>query len=665
MLDSRTSEALRQAMASAQAGRVAEARQLAEGALASGGDVVSLNAFLGMLLARGGDLVSAVPHLRRAHEARPTDVTIACNLIAALIDVGNSEGAFAAARQDLAFADASLRIARYRGFLAQSLENFEEAILCYDHVVTRAPDDFESWNNLGNAHSALGNFDASVTALEKAIELNPNAPPTRLNLATALFNADRADDAERMLRKATEDFREDSRAWHELYVTFKSQNRQEEALTAIEEAIKRDGENANLQLKLGIEYGLVKRVADAETAFRRAIALDPLTTDAYLGLAVQYEHTNREDEFAPLAALAALNGLEEGPVAFIRALEDRRTGRFAEALEAIKRVPAATEPERTAHIRATLLDRLDRPDEAFEAFQESNDFHASSSTRPLKRADVLRSTLRREIDTLSAAWMESWYQGNPAALRPDPTFLVGFPRSGTTLLDTILMGHPGTVVLEEQPPLNRVDAGLGGMLAIPAMDDQAIEVARARYFAEVDAIDATAPTQLLIDKSPLFLQKAPLIERLFPSAKFILVLRHPCDVLLSCFMSNFLPNDAMSNFLRIEDAAEFYDLTFQHWEKSRALFPLNVHTIHYEQLIEDTSGEVSSLFDYLGLDWHEAALDHTKTAKSRGLITTASYSQVTEPIYKRAAGRWERYRKHLEPVFPVLEPWVKKFGYSL
>jgi hypothetical protein len=90
-----------------------------------------------------------------------------------------------------------------------------------------------------------------------------------------------------------------------------------------------------------------------------------------------------------------------------------------------------------------------------------------------------------------------------------------------------------------------------------------------------------------------------------------------------------------------------------------------VHTIFYERLVDDVEGEVRPLFDFLGLDWHEGALDHRRTARTRGLITTASYSQVTEPIYKRAAGRWERYRKHLEPILPVLEPWVAKFGYSL
>jgi tetratricopeptide (TPR) repeat protein len=652
-------------MGAAQAGDWRRACQLAEGALSQGGDVVALNAFLGMVRARAGDPGGAIRNLSQAHDGRPGDATIACNLISALIESGELAGALDVATRDLAFSDASLRIARYRGFLAQSLEQFAEAVEAYEHVVVRAPNDFESFNNLGNARSALGDFAGSVAALQRAVQLDPRAAPSRLNLATALRAADRLAEAESVLRHAAKDFPEDARALHELYVQFKREARQEEALPVLEEAVARDPDNANLQLKLGIECGLEKRIDDAERAFRKAIAIDPLLVDAYLGLAIQFEHTNREDEFGPLIDLAEANGLDQGPLEFLRAMEHRRAGRFEEGLESMALVPSAIEPERSAHIRGTILDRLGRSDEAFAAFEETNRLHEANPTEPLPRAAELRTEIRTEIQSLTPAWVASWSPEEPAPDRPVPVFLVGFPRSGTTLLDTILMGHPDTVVLEEQPPLNLVDTALGGLAGIPSLDAAGIVSARRSYFEEVGKIEELGPSSLLIDKSPLFLHKAPLIQRLFPNARFILALRHPCDVLLSCYMSNFRLNAAMSNFLRLEDAAELYDLTFQHWERSRALFPLNVHVIHYERLVEDVEGEVRPLFDFLGLDWHEGALDHRRTAKTRGLITTASYSQVTEPIYKRAAGRWERYREYLAPILPVIEPWVTKFGYSL
>lgn len=663
-MDSNTAAIVQTAVGLARSGDLKRAYEVAQSGLIAGGEAVALHAFMGMIKARSGDIGAAVAHLRQAHGGRPDDVTIACNLISVLIDAGDIAGALEVATTDLAFSDPTLRVARYRGFAAQSLERFGEAAKAYQYVVERDADDFASWNNLGNAHAGLGDHTAAVVALERAMALDPAAPPTRLNLASALKNADRWDEAEKVLRQAADDFPDDARPLQELYVLLKQDGRHDEALPVMERAVAREPDDSGLQLKLGIEYGIARRSAEAERAFRRAIALDPLLSDAYLGLAIQYEHSNREDEFAPLIALAERNGVDEGVLNFVRALELRRAKQFEDALACLADVPAAVEPERTTHVRATLLDRLGRSDEAFAAFAQANIMHRDSPTDPVSRAVALRKELEAEIGTMTPDWVAGWTIANPPRERPDPVFLVGFPRSGTTLLDTIVMGHPDTVVLEEQPPLNLVDKALGGLAALQALDDKAISDARRRYFEEVAKIHPLPEGAMLIDKSPLFLHKVPLIARLFPDARFILALRHPCDVVLSCFMSNFRLNSAMANFLSLEDAAAFYDLTFRHWDHARALLPINVHTVVYERLVDDVAGEVRPLFDWLGLDWHEDALDHQQTAKNRGLITTASYSQVVEPIYRRAAGRWERYRTHLEPVLPVLKPWIDRFGYG-
>lgn len=664
-LDPKTAETLRQAIGMAQSGDLNRAYSIAQQGLLGGRDIVALHAFLGMIRARQGDPAAAAVHLHQAHKARPKDVTIACNLISVLIDAGDMAGALTVATAELSFSDPSLRVARYRGFAAQSLERFEDAAKAYEYVIERAPDDFESWNNLGNARVGIGDYVGGVTALERALALDPAACPTHLNLASALKNADRWDEAEQVLCKAAENFPDDARSLHELYIMFKQENRQEEALSVIEQAAARDPLNANLNLKLGIEYGIVRKSVEAEKAFRQAITTDPVLSDAYLGLIIQYEHSNREEEFAPLIALAEQNGVEPGVLAFMRTMELRRAKRFAEALALIAEVPESIEPERTTHIRATLLDRLDRSDEAFAAFTTANRLHQESPTEPLRRAVEFRDELEGEIRLLTSEWVAGWTEVNPPPDRPDPVFLVGFPRSGTTLLDTILMGHPDTAVLEEQPPLNHIDRTLGGLQALAQLDEAAIIEARRHYFDEVEKIHALPEGAILIDKSPLFLHKVPLIARVFPKARYILALRHPCDVILSCYMSNFRLNTAMANFLDLRDSAAFYDLTFRYWEHASALFPVDAKTIVYERLVEDVTGEVRPLFDWLGLDWREEALDHQSTAKSRGLITTASYSQVTEPIYKRAAGRWERYRAYLEPIFPIVRPWAEKFGYSL
>jgi tetratricopeptide (TPR) repeat protein len=337
------------------------ARALAEQGLQLGtGDATPFHAFLGMLAARADDRAAAALHLRAAHEGQPGDVTIACNLIAVLIDSGEDEAALEVVGADFAFADFSLRLARCRAFLTQKLEMFEAAVEAHRYVLKRAPNDFETWNNLGNALSGLGDHAGTVEALRRAVSLDPSSAPVQLNLAAALRALGDDDAAEAVLREAMREFPVDARPAYELYVVHKGRQRQDAALAALEDAASRDTWVADYQLKLGIEYGLMRRTAEAETAYRRAIELEPQERDAFLGLAILYEHTNREDDFGPLAALARANGVEDGVVALIEALELRRVGRFAEALARIDEVPAAIEPERTAHIRATLLARLER-----------------------------------------------------------------------------------------------------------------------------------------------------------------------------------------------------------------------------------------------------------------------------------------------------------------
>ena len=657
--------ALAEALGAARQGDLQRARDLAEQGLRDEtGEPAALHAFLGMVLARGGDLLQAAAHLHEAHAARPNDVTIACNLISVLLDQQHDAEALEVASRELARADDSLRVARYRGFLAQKLERFEEAAEAYEIVLASAPEDFECWNNLGNARAALDDHEGAVEALSRAVSLDSGAAPARLNLAAAQLALGKAEAAEATFVQATRDFPGDRHPHYQLYVLYKSQLRQDEAIAALERAAVLAPNAADIQLKLGIEYGVVRRTEDAERAYRRTIELNPQEADAYIGLAIQYEHTNREDQFVPLIEAARAQGVAEGPLAFIEALEARRAHRFEDGLALLDAVPPDVEPIRTTHIRATLLDRLGRTDEAFEAHCEANRLMEDNPTDPLGRAAKLRAEIARDIALLSPEWRDSWEAAEIADGLEDPVFLVGFPRSGTTLLDTILMGHPGTVVMEEQPPLNHVEDALGGQAALPALDGEAIAKARAQYFAEVEKLQPVEPGKLLIDKSPLFLYRVPLIQRLFPKARIILALRHPCDVVLSCFMSNFRLNSAMANFLRLEDAAALYDLSFRHWKTSTGLFPANFHTITYELLVEDVEGQVRPLLDWLGLDWDERVLDHRATAKARGLITTASYSQVTEPIYRRASGRWLRYREHLAPVLDILAPWAIEFGYG-
>jgi hypothetical protein len=294
-----------------------------------------------------------------------------------------------------------------------------------------------------------------------------------------------------------------------------------------------------------------------------------------------------------------------------------------------------------AQFAGQLSDRLGLLDDAWRDFEDMNRVMATS---PLG-IGVDRSAYQHSIDVLTARTTSDWFAGwTPAPTisdPPAPAFLVGFPRSGTTLLDTILMGHSRIHVLEEIPLLETISTAIGDFDKISRLEAQEIAGLRKLYFDELEKASPPPAGTMVIDKNPLSMIRVPLIQRLFPDAKIILALRHPCDVVLSCFMQNFKPTEAMASFLDLANASRTYDRIFAYWEKCSTIFPLNVHMLRYEEMVEDVEASIRPLFEFLDLDWEEQVLDHRTTAAARGFIRTPSYAQVTEKVYSSASGRWQ------------------------
>jgi Sulfotransferase family len=155
-----------------------------------------------------------------------------------------------------------------------------------------------------------------------------------------------------------------------------------------------------------------------------------------------------------------------------------------------------------------------------------------------------------------------------------------------------------------------------------------------------------------------------LIWRVFPDAKFILAVRHPCDVCLSCFMQNFALNQAMATFYSLESTAALYAKVMGLWQQYVQKLPIRYHRIRYEDLVSNFEHETRRLLDFLEVGWDDAVLQHTEHARKRGTISTPSYHQVTQPIYQHAKYRWKRYAKQLESVMETLQPYIEYFGYE-
>jgi hypothetical protein len=133
---------------------------------------------------------------------------------------------------------------------------------------------------------------------------------------------------------------------------------------------------------------------------------------------------------------------------------------------------------------------------------------------------------------------------------------------------------------------------------------------------------------------------------------------------LSGYMQSFHLNHAMANFLDLGDAADFYDAAMTMWTRSREAVPQAVHPVVYEKLTAEPAAQLKPALEFLGLDWRDEVLDHQATARSRGLITTASFDQVVRPLSRAPSGRWRRYEEQLASVLPVLLPWAERLGYA-
>jgi len=317
-----------------------------------------------------------------------------------------------------------------------------------------------------------------------------------------------------------------------------------------------------------------------------------------------------------------------------------------------------------------LFDAQDRTGEAFTAYDTCNRALAEVY-RP--RFGVGQSALDYALETLRLIERlpkDAWKTGpQPAGAggAAGHVFLVGFPRSGTTLLEQVLASHPQVEALEERDTLNDAMAAYGrrpGELAGLADAPQSeISRLRAAYWQRIAAEGAKPKGKVFVDKHPLHTFRLPLIAKLFPEAKVLFARRDPRDVVLSGFRRRFAMNGPMYQLLTLDGAARFYDAAMQFGEQLGGALPLDCHVVRHEALVEDFDATGRAVCDFLGLPWTDAMRGFAGRIQDRG-VATPSGAQLAAGLSAEGVGAWRRYAAHLAPVMPILQPWVERFGYS-
>ena len=491
--------------------------------------------------------------------------------------------------------------------------------------------DLDALHLLGCCQLALGRNDEALQSLSEASSLDPNH-------AGVLHDLGRAHSA-----------RGEWQAAAQAYVR----------------AISLDPDNARNYLYLGPIYEFVGDLDSAERAYRHALELEPTLAAAAGNLASLHEKANRMQEAEALAARALGLDADDATANLVQAQLDLRAGRHRQAAERLQRLlgkPLSAWNRSLAGGRlGAALDKLDDTEQAFAAF--------TAAKQALLDTPPPVTTRLYEPETLAAisARLDALFTQPAIAGGEAPVFLVGFPRSGTTLLDQVLSSHPRIAVLEEKNAmadfLQEFATSAAGLERLQALDAVALARHRERYWKRVaEGLPQPRNGRLLVDKLPLYTLFLPVIHRLFPEARVIFAVRDPRDVVLSCFMHPFGLNEAMRHFLTLEGSAGFYAEAMDMGLRSLDHLGSRARLLRYEALVDDLESAARGLCAFLALPWDAAMLQFHDTARKRR-INTPSYHQVVQPVYRSALERWRRYQRQLAPVLPRLAPYVERFGY--
>lgn len=598
------------------------ARQEAEAALASRPGNLMVQHLLGIACCQLGDLRLGTDYLEAVLVAEPANISVRTMLARALGDSSNHQRLY-----DVTHRRREPELLELRASAAHALGLWSEEASALAMLADLRPADPVLRRALGHSLALAGEPQKASEALDQALLLDPLSVETRVELGQLLCDLGEA----------------------------------ESGLAAFDDGLAVFPIEDSLLLGRARALTLLRRFDEAERTYLALLDFAPANIGAVREYGLLLERTGRIEQLPALIERARAAGVPGEDLDLLEAFVAFQTKDHDRA-RALAEIAIPIDPVRVQRLIAKI--EVSRRN-FVAAFAASEAMNASvpDFDHWRRRGAVARAEIRRLGAVTTPEWAARFPLNQPGA-RTAPAFIVGFPRSGTTLLDTFLMGHPDATVLEEEPMLEAAKAVVGDLAALSEASEELIAAARRAYFVSLDERTGPSPGRLVVDKMPFNMLGAALIHRLFPGASIVFVQRHPCDVVLSGFMQSFRLNDGMASFLNLGDAADLYDAAMDLWTRTRGALPLRVYDLVYEDLVEDPAAVLRPLVAFLGLDWREELLDHQATAARRGTIITPSYDQVTKPISRAAKGRWRQVADQMAPVLPVLLPWARHLGYE-
>ena len=633
-----------------QQGRAAEAADLFARALAIGPDSPRSRANLGEALRSLGRLDEALEHLRRATKLDP-----------GLAPAWNS-----------------------LGLLAHARGHHDYAETAYRESLRLQPTSVPSHINLANALLARGRLREAVEELRRAIEIEPNQPVALMNLGRVLAemrDPDRLDEAEALARRAVELLPDQPYARANLGRVLHLRGRDDEARACAEEARllaarravapgRSEPQPASDDVHRGDggapaaalhARGLVAfragRLDEAEARFRDALDADPPLADSWLGLArIQGQRGDLELSCGSArCALAMRPKLAEALAMLGFTLRGRLPDDELGAMQGLLD-DSEVSPEDRALLRFGLAAALDGRGlfadaaahlEAGNAMQSASKAARGMGRDPAQGSLVFERIVAAYTPELVAR-CRGW--GDPD---PRPVFVVGLPRTGTTLTEQFLASHPEVHGAGELHHVSAAFKSLPERVGDPTADPFDVlnrltpESARSAARAYIERLDALAPPEAarVVDKQPDNVNHLGLIAMLWPGARAIMCHRDLRDVGVSCWQMGFTTNPWVNDWDHIARRFADHQRVLDHWRRTR---PLEWLDVSYEDLIHDLDGQARRMIEYLGLGWDPACLEFHA---NRRVVRTPSLAQVRQPLYTHAVGRWRNYEPFIQPMF--------------
>ena len=524
------------------------------------------------------------------------------------------------------------------------------AVAIYRTLLAREPRNADALHYLGLASRQSGDLRGAETFLRRSLELQPERVNALCDLATLCAERQNFQEAVPLFRRALALDPNHTDALHNLGNTLRKVTRPHEALPLFERLTRiRCGSGAAFRRLADTHYRL-GNVDATITAYRRALEIDPDDRLARVNLGDAYESAGRFRQ-AKFHYASVLRRDLRSPLALAGALQLRDQSVEPAWIETAQSMASDATTSLDARIRLNValghyFDRQRDYDRAFTFLHAGNSMQAAR-----QRYDSTLFTAA--VDRLIEVFTSELFARLPRADVPGgerPLFIVGMPRSGTTLTEQILASHSQVIGGGELSVL------LSTGMQIPSyphgvrdLTAASLNGLAAQYLQRLDTISATAPR--VSDKLPFNFMHVGLIALLFPKAAIVHCRRDPVDNALSCFFTGFADQIQFANDL--ETIGRYYldyARLMRHWH---AVLPGRVFDVQYEELVADTERVVRALISYCRLEWEDACLAFHRTERG---VRTPSRWQVRQPMYGSSVARWKRYEKHLEPLLKVLDP---------